>query len=161
MNEKLTPRELGVDTAPYRAIDTTMADLGRTLSTLGMNPSLSERSAAAMADLFGRPRPSSSPALDAAIARIDRSVTATLETIDEPYVEAFVAQPYLITRAVYGPNVVPVWPPEGKTVPRVLLDCRDAQKALVGTGAADMLKVHQLRRARTAIERLIAAEDAG
>lgn len=162
MNDnKLSPQELGVDTAPYRgtsALERTMLDLGRSLRALGMNPTIADRADEEVRGLMGHPR--SSPAMDAAVAKIDRGVKVTLQMIDEPYVRHLLDAPHLITRAVYGVHAAPIWPPAGKSPTRALADCRERQKALIGTGAADMEKVHQLRRAAAAIERIIAEEGA-
>lgn len=138
--EKLTPRELGVDTAPYRghaAVATTVGDLGRVLQLTR--------------PVIRRTFP------DDIYDRIDRIVAERIAEWDAPFVSRMVNERWRITLAVYGPRATAFWPVLGKTPAQVLADCRERRANL--HWSAPLSRKEDLRQAETALERIINEEE--
>jgi len=145
-SERIGPREAG--------IATTIHDLGRALRSIGMNPSVEARASEAARQIVeeAERRRKPRPAIDEAIARIERAATRSVDVVDAPFVDRMVEKPFLIASAIYGPRSA-FWPPLGKSIARVVADC-DAALAKARETPSDMRRIEELRRARKALERL-------
>lgn len=151
--EALTPRDAGIETRPRSALETTMADLGRSLRSIGLNPSLAERADAAAREIVAGRR-GTFP--DDVYKRVEESVAKATAALDEANVQMMLREPYRITLAVYGPRAAPIWPFHDLTAAEVLDDCREVRGTLHWSQPDS--RRHALRQAERALELLVAME---
>lgn len=156
MNDnKLSPQELGVDSAPYRgpALVTTMADLSRTLAGLGQQPTAAERANQAARDIMAGAGTFPADVYE----KIEEAVTRAAREADVAYVALMLKERHRITAAVYGPRQMQMWPVMGKTPAQVLADARE-KMANVEWWKTDIHRA-SLRQAIAALESIVQEED--
>lgn len=140
----------GIRGPSMTAYDTTLADLGRTLS--GRLPADEPEVLAA-----------DRRALREAVAEAERRCHDAYEAMIEAGADICLSQPFRIGRAVYGLGCPRIWPVVGKSTADVLADCRQKltsarERGRIGHWTFDPNQVIALQQAERALTAMLSRE---